>query len=164
MRYRRAVAFCGMDLTSLAVELLDSLPANRTLGLTVTEARDGIGRAALPVNVAVHNVIGAMHSSGVAALADAAALAAVLSMAPDETTARRLQPLGVQARLSFHRPVRGIAVATCQLDQLGMAALAGLYEHPNDRARLTTQTIIDGDDDPRAAEGEFEWVIRLARS
>ena len=163
-RYTGAVVSCSMDMSSLAVELLDSLPANRTLGLTVTEAHDGIGRAALPVNIAVHNVIGALHSSGIAAMADAAALAAILSVAPDETTARRLQPLGVQARLIFHRPVRGTAVATCRLDQRGAAALARLYEHPNERARLTTRTIIDGDAAPGAAEGEFEWVIRLAPS
>ena len=30
------------------------------------------------------------------------------------------------------------------------------------RARYTTVTIIDGDEAPRAAEGEFDWVVRLA--
>ena len=67
-----------MDLTRLAIELLDRLPANRTLGLTVVEAADGLGRVALPVRDEVRNVIGALHSSGIAALADAAALAAAL--------------------------------------------------------------------------------------
>jgi acyl-coenzyme A thioesterase PaaI-like protein len=90
-----------VDLTSLAIELLDRLPANRTLGLTIAEAVDGVGRAVLPVSEGVRNVIGALHSSGVAALADAAALAAVLSVAPAEALARRLQPLGTQASLTF---------------------------------------------------------------
>jgi uncharacterized protein (TIGR00369 family) len=93
-----------VDVASLAAELLDRLPANRTLGLTITEVRDGLGSATLPVSDRVRNVIGALHSSGVAALADAAGLAAALSMAPDEAMARRLQPLGVHARLTFHHP------------------------------------------------------------
>jgi acyl-coenzyme A thioesterase PaaI-like protein len=98
----------------------------------------------------------------VVALADAAALAAILSVAPGETAARRLQPLGVQARLTFQRPVRGTALATCYLDADGKTALANLYEGRHERARFTTLTTIDGDDAPRAAEGEFEWVLRLA--
>ena len=151
-----------MDLTSLAVDLLDHLPANRTLGLTIAEARDGLGRAVLPVSERVRNVIGALHSSGVAALADAAALAAVLSVSPNEATARRLQPLGVQARLSFQRPVRGLAVATCILDAASRTSLANLFEAAEERARLTTHTTIDGDNAPGAAEGEFDWVLRLA--
>ena|SRR5947199_912666 len=96
-----------MDLTSLAVELIDRLPAKPTLGLTVVEAVDGVGRVVMPVSDGVRNVIGTLHSSGVAALADAAALAAAVSVAPDERLARRLQPLGVEARLIFHRPVGG---------------------------------------------------------
>jgi acyl-coenzyme A thioesterase PaaI-like protein len=151
-----------VDLTHLAIELLDELPANRTLGLTVVEACDGVGRVALPVSRGVHNVIGALHSSGIAALADAAALAAALSTAPDEPAARRLQPLGVQARLLFRRPVRGTAVATCRLDARGRAALASLYEGAEARASFSTSTIIDGDEAPAAAEGEFDWVVRLA--
>lgn len=153
-----------MDLTYLAVELLDRLPANRTLGLTVAGAVDGVGRVVLPVSEGVRNVIGALHSSGVAALADAAALAAVLSLAPEESAARRLQPLGVQARLTFQRPVRGIAVATCLLDGEVRAALARLHEGRDQRARFTTLTTIDGDQAPSAAEGEFDWVVRLAPS
>ena len=151
-----------MDLTSLAVELLDQLPANRTLGLTVTEVRNGIGRAMLPVSDGVRNVIGALHSSGVVALADAAALAAVLSVAPDEPTARRLQPLGVKVRLTVRRPVRGMALATCRLDADDRAAIASLCEGRVERAQLTTLAVIDGDDEPAAAEGEFDWVVRLA--
>ena len=151
-----------MDLVSLAAELLDQLPANRTLGLTVTEVRDGVGRAMLPVSDGVRNVIGALHSSGVVALADAAALAAVLSVAPDETAARRLQPLGIEARLTFHRPLRGTALATCRLDADARAAIASLYEDRAERAQVTTLATIDGNDAPRAAEGEFDWVIRLA--
>jgi uncharacterized protein (TIGR00369 family) len=153
-----------MDMTPLAVELLDRLPAHRTLGLTVAEARDGVGRAVLPVADAVHNVIGALHSSGITALADAAALAAALSIAPDHTSARRLQPLGLRARLSFHRPIRGTAIARCRLDDEARAALTALYAAQDDRARFTTHTTIDGTDAPNAAEGEFDWVVRLAAS
>jgi acyl-coenzyme A thioesterase PaaI-like protein len=66
-----------VDLTRLAIELLERLPANHTLGLTVLEAADGVGRVMLPVGDGVQNFIGALHSSGIAALVDAAALAAV---------------------------------------------------------------------------------------
>jgi uncharacterized protein (TIGR00369 family) len=151
-----------VDLACLAAELLDRLPANRTLGLTITEVHDGLGRAALPVGEGLRNVIGALHSSGVAALADAAGLAAALSLAHDEAMARRLQPLGVSARLSFHHPVRGTALATCELDTQGRAALERLFGGEDERARFTTVTVIDGDDAPRAAGGEFDWVVRLA--
>jgi uncharacterized protein (TIGR00369 family) len=153
-----------MDLTFLAVELLDRLPANRTLGVTVAQALDGVGQAVLPVSEGTHNVIGALHSSGVAALADAAALAAILSSAPGEAAGRRLQPLGVEARLRFQRPVRGTALATCRLDAEARAALAALFDGSLRPARLTTLATIDGQDASRAAEGEFDWVIRLAAS
>lgn len=154
--------FHPVDLAWLAAELIDRLPANRTLGLSVIEVRDGLGRAKLPVSDGLRNVIGALHSSGVTALVDAAALAAVLSVAPDEALARRLQPLGTDARLSFHRPVRGTALATCELDAQTRAALERLFEGRDDRASFTTLTVIDGDQSPRAAEGEFDWVVRLA--
>lgn len=150
-----------MDLDSVAVDLLDRLPANRTLGLRITEVGDGIARAELPVSEPVTNVIRALHSSGVVALADAAGLAAALSVSPDEATARRLQPLGVEVRVTFHRPVRGIAVATCILDAISRAALARLFSGAEERARLTTLTTIDGDRALGAAEGEFDWVVRL---
>jgi len=152
-----------VDLTRLAVELLDGLPANRTLGLFVVEAADGVGKAVLPVSDGEHNVLGALHSSGIAALADAAALAAVLSVAPGEPAARRLQPLGIQARFMFERPLRGTAVATCRLDRDTAAAVTDLYRRGDGRARVTTLTTIDGDDAPTAARGEFDWTLRLAR-
>ena len=153
-----------MDLMSLAVELLDRLPANRTLGLTIAELHNGLGRAVLPVSDGVRNVIGALHSSGVVALADAAALAAVLSASPDEATARRLQPLGVEARLSFRRPVRGTAIGTCVLDAQTRAAVENLFGGHANQAGFTTRTTIDGDEAPEAAVGEFDWVVRLAPS
>lgn len=117
----------------------------------------------MPVSEGVRNVIGALHSSGVAALADAAALAAALSLAPDEADARRLQPLGTHARFAFHHPVRGTAFATCELDARSRAALDRLFAGIDERARFTTVTVIDGDECPLAAEGEFDWVVRLAR-
>lgn len=153
-----------MDSAKLAAELLDRLPANRTLGLTVTDAHDGVGRARLPVAEGVWNVIGALHSSGIVALADAAALAAVLSVAPDEELARRLQPLGTNARVEFQRPVRGVALAACKLDAEARVALETLYAGRHDRARFTTATIIDGDQAAHAAVGEFDWIARLAGS
>lgn len=113
-------------MTALAVELLDRLPANRTLGVTVAAAHDGVGRTALPVRPGGANVIGAPLSSGGVALADAAALAAILSVASDEAAARRLQPLGVQARVTFQRPVRGVGRATCEFDPESRAAIADL--------------------------------------
>ena len=161
LKRRPLRTFSCVDLRSLAAELLDRLPANRTLGLTIIEVHDGCGRARLPVTHEVCNVIGALHSSGVAALADAAALAAVLSLAPDEELARRLQPLGVHARLTFRRPVRGVAVATCELDPGARAAVQRLFEGLEDRARFTTVAVIDGEDAPAAAQGEFDWVVRL---
>jgi hypothetical protein len=69
---------------------------------------------------------------------------------------------GVHARFAFHQPVRGTALARCELDARGRAALERLFEGDDERASFTTLTVIDGDGSPRAAEGEFDWMVRLA--
>ena len=152
----------AFDPTALAAALLGELPANRTLGLSVTWAVGGEGRAALAVDEPVHNVIGTLHASGVIALVDAAALAAVISVAPDELTARRLQPLGIAAALEFLQPVRGVSRATCRLDPDARLALSELLDGSSERARFTTRSVVSGEGAPKAAEGTFDWVVRLA--
>jgi hypothetical protein len=58
--------------------------------------------------------------------------------------------------------VRGTALATCELDAASRAALDRLFSGRDQRARFTTLTVIDGDGGSAAAEGEFDWVVRLA--
>ena len=53
-----------MDLNGVAAALLDNLPANRTLGLTIAHATAGAGEVILPVREPVHNIIGALHAGG----------------------------------------------------------------------------------------------------
>jgi acyl-coenzyme A thioesterase PaaI-like protein len=150
-----------VDRTAVAAALLDDLPANRTLGLTITGAAHGEGQAVLPVREPVHNIIGALHASGVSGLADAAALAAILSAAPDEATARRIQPLGIRLEIDFRRPLRGIARARCRLDDHAANALADLFALTAPTVGLSTVTTIDGENEPAAAVAVFEWTIRL---
>ena len=128
----------------------------------MSQACDGRGVAGLAVSEPVHNVIGSLHSSGVVALADAAALAAVLSTAPDEATARRLQPLGVQAEVVFHRPARGVAEAVCRLDSVAEQALADMYAGNRHQIRVNTRIEIGTSANAVAAEAVFTWAIRLA--
>ena len=106
----------GMDLTDVVAEALDALPAHRTLGIRIDLARDGEGRASMVVDTPVQNVVGGLHFSGVAALVDAAALAALLSVAPNEDDARRLLPLFTRADLRLTASLRGTVHAVCRLE------------------------------------------------
>ncbi len=150
-----------MEATALAARLLDGLPANRTLGVRVVSAVDGAGVCELAVTEPVTNVIGSLHSSGVAALVDAAALAAVLAALPSEAVALRTQPLGLRARLQFLRPVRGTATGSCQLSDEAVAALTAMVQGGGP-ALCTTVTEVRAGGVEVLARGEFDWTVRLA--
>lgn len=55
-----------MDATQLAAELLEPIPAHRTFGLRVVRAVEACAEVALTVHPALTNVIGSLHSSGLA--------------------------------------------------------------------------------------------------
>lgn len=150
-----------MEATALAARLLDGLPANRTLGVRVVSAVDGAGVCELAVTEPVTNVIGALHSSGVAALVDAAALAAVLAALPSEAVALRAQALGLRARLQFLRPVRGTATGSCRLSDEAVGALTAMVQGGGP-ASCTTVTEVRAGGAEVLARGEFDWTVRLA--
>src|SRR5262245_29521549 len=114
-----------MDLTAFARTLLDPIPAHRTVGIDVLRAGDGVGVVAASVPPGLTNVIGSLHSSGLAALADAAALAAVIGACTVESEFDRVVPLGAAARMEFLAPARGRLTATCRLDPATRDMLGG---------------------------------------
>jgi acyl-coenzyme A thioesterase PaaI-like protein len=83
-----------MDVTRLARSLLEPIPAHRLLGITVLRAAGGVGEVALVTSDAMTNVIGALHSSGLVALADAAGLAAVIAASEVADDFDGVVPLG----------------------------------------------------------------------
>ena len=149
-----------MDATELARSLLEPIPANRLLGIEVLRAADGIGEVALVTTGAMTNVIGALHSSGLIALADAAGLAAVIAASEAADSFRGIVPLGAEATLEFRVPARGRLVASCTLDPAARQALAPVLSGRCDRVKIATVADITDAAGTIACRGTFEWSIR----
>ncbi|WP_238007909.1 DUF4442 domain-containing protein [Dactylosporangium sp. AC04546] len=149
-----------MDTTALARSLLEPIPANRTAGVEVLRAADGAAEVAATVPAALTNVIGSLHASGLAALADAAGLAAVIAACTGPSDFTGVVPLGASATLRFLAPARGRLTATCVLDAAARAALAELFASRTDRARLTTTAVITDESGTTVCEGTFDWRVR----
>ncbi|MBJ7329308.1 MAG: DUF4442 domain-containing protein [Solirubrobacteraceae bacterium] len=148
-----------MNGTALAAGLLETLPANRSMGLEVVSAIDGVAEVALGPAPAFANVIGSLHASGLIALADAAGLAAIISCAEAPGQLEDILPLGKSAKLDFLAPARGRVVARCELSREERAALAPFLSGDEPRASLDTVAEIGGDGGV-VCEGRFSWRIR----
>ena len=105
-----------MDVTPLARKLLEPIAAHRTLGIEVRWAGDSHAEVTLSTPPEMTNVIGSLHSAGLAALVDATGLAAIIGACEHEDDFDGILPLGKAAALQFHRPARGQLSATCRLD------------------------------------------------
>ena len=149
-----------MDVTELARSLLEPIPANRLLGIEVLRAAEGVGEVALVTTDAMTNVIGALHSSGLIALADAAGLAAVIAASEAADSFRGIVPLGAEATLEFRAPARGRLVASCTLDPAARQALAPVLSGQRDRVKIATVADITDEAGTLACRGTFEWSIR----
>ena len=66
---------------ALATRLLESAPANLMYGISVQSAEEGSATVALDVTPGIQNAAGSLHATGLMALVDAAALAAMSSLA-----------------------------------------------------------------------------------
>lgn len=71
-----------MDVTERARALLEPVPAHRTAGIEVLRAADGAAQVALTTPYVLTNVIGSLHSGGLAALVDAVGPAAIIALRP----------------------------------------------------------------------------------
>lgn len=149
-----------MDATALAAHLLESVPANRSFGITVESARDALATVALELKPEHENVIGSLHASGLMALVDATGLAAMISLAdsPDQFTG--ITPLATDAQLSFIAPARGRLRGYCQLDPDDESGLRELLDRATDRTRLTSDVRILDEEGTIVCRGYMVWKLR----
>jgi acyl-coenzyme A thioesterase PaaI-like protein len=149
-----------VDATRIAAALLEPIPANRAFGIEVLSAVDGSAEVALVVAPEFHNVIGSLHSSGLVALLDATALAAIVAAAADERELRDLTPLGSTAHAHFLAPARGRLVGRCTLTDQATAELRALLGGQQRKAQLETLVEISDADDAVVCRGTFTWKLR----
>jgi acyl-coenzyme A thioesterase PaaI-like protein len=149
-----------MDATALAARLLDSVPANRTFGITVENARDARATVALDLKPNLENVIGSLHASGLMALVDATGLAAMISLAeaPDQFTG--ITPLATDAQLVFIAPARGRLLGHCELGPEDQAGLRELLNRATDRTQLTSDVHILDEEDTIVCRGYMVSKLR----
>jgi acyl-coenzyme A thioesterase PaaI-like protein len=153
-----------MDAIVLARALLDPIPAHRSLGLEVVRAADGVGVVSVESRPGLANVIGSLHSSGLMALIDAAALAAIIAAAPAADAFDGIVPLGAAATVRFRAPARGRLVATCVLDDDARGRLAALLGGIGQRTRISTKSEVADETGTVVCEGTFDWSIRRTTS
>ncbi|MHC9295410.1 PaaI family thioesterase [Mycobacterium sp. LTG2003] len=149
-----------MDLTTLARELLEPLPAHRTVGVEVLRAADGEAEISSRTSKQLTNVIGSLHSSGLIALIDAAGLAAIIAGAPSKSAMAGILPLGRTASVEFLAPARGRLLATAALDDEARYALEPLWAGSSDRARFSTTAQIMDSSGTVVSRGSFDWSVR----
>ena len=149
-----------MNATALAARLLESVPANRTFGITVENARDAQATVALDLSPELENVIGSLHASGLMALVDATGLAAMISVADDPDQFTGIAPLATDAQISFIAPARGHLRGHCRLDPDDQPGLRELLTRATDRARLTTDVRIQDEEGTTVCRGYMVWKLR----
>jgi acyl-coenzyme A thioesterase PaaI-like protein len=153
-----------MDSTSLARQLLESVPANRSFGLHVLRADATGAEVTLELSSAHENVIGSLHSSGLIALIDAAGLAALIGSCQAQDEFEGLTPLGTTASLQFLAPARGRLVARCVLDSFERHAVRELLERRVRKEELETCVEVVDRDETVVCRGRFAWKVRRAHA
>ncbi|MBA4863382.1 DUF4442 domain-containing protein [Streptomyces sp. PSKA54] len=149
-----------MDMTALARDLLEPVPAHRTAGVTVLRAADGAAEVALETPGALTNVIGSLHSGGLITLLDAVGLGAIIAASAASADFEGVVPLGRAASLEFLAPARGRLVARCRLSDEAQHALRPLLSGETDRARLSTHGEITDASGTLVCRGGFDWSVR----
>lgn len=149
-----------MDMTATAAELLEPIPAHRTLGLRVLHAADGVGEVGTTVTEPLTNVVGSLHSSGLIALADAAGLAAMIGAADGSAAFQDVTPLGSLAELEFLAPARGELTASCTLDEVARRRLRELLAGEVRKAQLLTDAEVLDAAGAVVCRGTFTWRLR----
>jgi acyl-coenzyme A thioesterase PaaI-like protein len=152
-----------METTLAAQRLLHPIPANHTLGLSVTHAVDGTAEVEVQAAPNLANVVGSMHSSGLMALADAAGLAAFISMARSDEELDGVIPLGASAEMQFLAPARGVLVARCTLGHQDGAWARGLFAGHVDHIHISTATDVRSKGQ-LVATGRLHWSIKRERT
>lgn len=151
-----------MDCTRLAARLLETVPANRGLGLRVLRAGAQGAEVVLDDVAPFANVIGALHSSGLIALIDAAGLAAMIGACRSESEFDGITPLGITASVQFLAPARGPLTARCRLEPFEASVLRELLEARVRKEELETCVDVVDADGLVVCRGRFTWKLRRA--
>ena len=130
------------------------------MGLLVVRAVDGEGEVTIDTAPSQLNVIAAMHSSGLITLADAAGLAALISVMDSVEQVDAIVPLGRSATMEFRAPARGRLVATCRLAGTDLDAALTLRSAGQTTVRLSTVADIRDVSGCVVCTGRFDWSIR----
>src|SRR5262245_41605777 len=146
-----------MDTSVLARRLLGPIPVHEAVALDVIRAADGEAEVALGRTLGLTNVTGALHSSALITLIDAAGLAAIISAARDDTEMNGVSALGAAASLRFLRPALGPLVATGRLDDEAREPLRALLSGKVDRVAIHTSAVVTGTDAVTVCDGQFRW-------
>jgi len=149
----------SLDSTQLASELLEPVPAIRSLGIEVLHAAHGSSEVCMLVPEAMTGPVGSLHSSGLIALADATGHAALISAATDEAQLEGIEPVGTVARVEFVAPAYGLLVGRCTIGVEGLGALEPLYRRRRGRAVLTTEAEIFDSRETLVCRGTFTWSV-----
>jgi acyl-coenzyme A thioesterase PaaI-like protein len=153
-----------MDCTRLAARLLEPVPANRSFGLRVLRADASGAEVLLEEGAPFANVIGALHSSGLIALIDAAGLAAMIGSCHAEAEFDGLTPLGTTASVQFLAPARGPLIGRCQLEPFESCVLRDLLEGRTRKEELETSVEVVDRDGLVVCRGRFAWKLRRAHA
>jgi acyl-coenzyme A thioesterase PaaI-like protein len=148
----------------LATRLLESAPGSRIFGISVQSAEEGSATVALDVKPAIENAAGSLHVTGLMALVDAAALAAMSSLAGQADEFEAITTLATDAQMSFIGAARGRLQAGCELDPDDQVDLAALLAGTADRARLTSDVRIVDEDGTLVCRGFMVWKLRRGRT
>ncbi len=152
-----------MDKTVLARRLLAPVPAHRAVQLDVLSAVDGRAEVSIGAATGLTSPIGALHSSGLITLVDAAGIAAMIAAVEDDEAFTGVSVLGTRASLEFRRPALGRLTAVCQLDPDAFGALLPFFARTSDKVTVPTAAEVRDDLGVVVCAGEFRWSVRRAR-
>lgn len=149
-----------MDMTVIAQRFIEASPASRLARIEVLRAIDGHADVAMDTAVSLTNVMGSLHSAGLAVLVDAVGLAAIVSTGA-ETDFEGIVPLSRAATFKFLEPARGRLTASCSLKDNARAMLDSLWSRANDRARFSTHGVVTNSSGVVVCRGTLDWSLRV---
>jgi acyl-coenzyme A thioesterase PaaI-like protein len=149
-----------MNTTALARRLLAPVPVHQAIKLEVITAAHGRAEVRMADAAGLTSPAGALHSSGLITLIDAAGIAAMIAAAEDDDAFADVSVLGAAASLEFLRPARGPLTAVCELDPDAVAALRPLFARTTDKVSVCTSARVHDADAVVVCEGRFRWRVR----
>jgi len=155
-----------MVTTSQIRALVQSVPANKTLGLEVLQTDDGFAQVAVTVPTAMTGVTGSLHTGGLVDIVDAAGLAAILSTCPKATPARNVVPTGAAAVFDFLAPAHGRLIGSCSLSEATRTTLRQFWFEQVHHVKIMAFAAVSDTTGEEVCRASFGWSLHrdLARS